>query len=71
MSQCVIYLPILVALFLQKLKAVYHFMTQTMERCMSLDRNLYSKSDFTTFGNSHVECTNGEWSSPPPKCQAA
>ena len=26
-------------------------------------------SGFTTIGNSYLQCKDGKWSSPPPKCQ--
>ena len=29
------------------------------------------KNGFVTIGNSYLQCINGIWSSPPPKCQAS
>lgn len=29
------------------------------------------KSGYTIKGNSYLQCVNGVWSSPPPKCLAA
>ena len=26
-------------------------------------------SGFTTIGNSYLQCINGKWNTPPPKCQ--
>ena len=26
-------------------------------------------SGFVTVGNSHLQCIDGKWNSPPPKCQ--
>ena len=73
MAQYVIYLLILVAFFLIEIKSCppLHDPDNGMVYIFGKDAIFTCKSGFTILGNSHLECTNGEWSSPLPKCQAA